>query len=443
MLNLTSAQKETLSSTLQKLIDKAVVQDVAPGLQCAVFDEENVFFHGVSGLSSTSVEVPPHGKSLEKDTILTLASCSKLPLSIITLRVLERKQTTVGFGLEHLDDHDKLATVLPEISRKSGSLLTQIIDGFEDKLGPDKKKVLKLRPAKEKITLRMLLTHTSGMGYEWNHPLLSELCNPKDGSTPHKQMPFITGKLEDFELPLLFEPGKGYGTSPDWIGQFLVRATGKTFRQLFIENILQPLDIPLTEMDTWLSPTLESNFSQFHIRLGEKTYMQSPFKPYSTEHAPPPGHGCYASACMYGNLPAYLRVLRAVLKKDIRLLQKETWNRAIVDDLGPRGLKLPVPEWITPDPRFSLDVVSFFRTVIPNNVGVNLLQAKVTLSPTISGMSKGTIGWAGATNMYWFIDYERGFGGVIGTQLFPFMDGPILKTRDEFEKILYDIIGRR
>lgn len=57
-------------------------------------------------------------------------------------------------------------------------------------------------------------------------------------------------------------------------------------------------------------------------------------------------------------------------------------------------------------------------------------------------MSAGTIGWAGATNMFWFVDFERGLGGVIGAQFFPFMHESILRTRDEFEKTLYDILGR-
>lgn len=83
--------------------------------------------------------------------------------------------------------------------------------------------------------------------------------------------------------------------------------------------------------------------------------MQSPFRPYSTENAPPPGHACYASACMYGSLPAYLKVLQAVLRRDTRLLRSETWIRAIVDDIGPRGLKVPIPEWKSPDPRFSVE----------------------------------------------------------------------------------------
>lgn len=146
-----------------------------------------------------------------------------------------------------------------------------------------------------------------------------------------------------------------YGTSPDWLGEFLVRSTGKPLRQLFVENISQPLDISQSHLDTWLSPALESNFSQFHIRVAEKTYVQSPFKPYSTEGAPPPGHACYASGCMYGTFPAYIKILQAVLGKDKRLLRKETWNRAIIDDIGPRGIKLPVPEWKSPDPRFSLE----------------------------------------------------------------------------------------
>lgn len=74
-----------------------------------------------------------------------IASCTKLLTAICAIQCIER-------GLLNLEDD--ISTVLPEWKTRN------VLVGFEEGVG---KPIL--REAKGIITLRMLLTHSSGMGY--------------------------------------------------------------------------------------------------------------------------------------------------------------------------------------------------------------------------------------------------------------------------------------
>lgn len=161
---------------LQTLLDNAVREGVSPGLQCVAFHKDQVIFNGVSGFASIPSQSNPTGKPMTKSTILWLASCTKLIISLLALHVLD-KGLVDGISLDDLDNPDALAKVVPEFAPGSGSLVTKIIEGFEDDLSLDGKKIMKLRDAKNRVTLRHLMTHSSGMGYPGTDPLLWELVS--------------------------------------------------------------------------------------------------------------------------------------------------------------------------------------------------------------------------------------------------------------------------
>lgn len=93
---------------------------------------------------------------LTPDTTMWIASCTKLMTAIASMQCVER-------GLLNLDDD--VSSILPEWENP------QILVGFEDDSG---KPILK--DAKNKLTLRMLLTHQSGLGYGFMHPDLTRYC---------------------------------------------------------------------------------------------------------------------------------------------------------------------------------------------------------------------------------------------------------------------------
>jgi CubicO group peptidase (beta-lactamase class C family) len=92
-----------------------------------------------------------------------IASCTKLMTAISVLQCVEK-------GLLSLDDD--ISTVLSEWKNRG------ILLGFEEGTG---KPIL--QETKGKITVRMLLTHQSGMGYTFTDPKLEQFVkyNKRNG----------------------------------------------------------------------------------------------------------------------------------------------------------------------------------------------------------------------------------------------------------------------
>lgn len=158
-----------IASQFQKLFDDATTNVVVPGAQFVVFNKDEILVNGVSGYSKLPTDDDPVGARMRVDDIHRIASAGKIAVAVLVLIVLERKLAPNGMGLDDLDDHDKLVELLPEFKKRGGSLVTKIITGFEPELSKDGRKVPILKDADEGITMRMLLTHTAGLGTNVSH----------------------------------------------------------------------------------------------------------------------------------------------------------------------------------------------------------------------------------------------------------------------------------
>jgi CubicO group peptidase (beta-lactamase class C family) len=85
------------------------------------------------------------------------------------------------------------------------------------------------RPATRAITIRQLLTHTSGIGYAWSDPGLA-LVQRKTGTA-------------DLDLPLVHEPGEKwtYGASTRVLGLVIEKISGQPVDVFLRARILGPL----------------------------------------------------------------------------------------------------------------------------------------------------------------------------------------------------------
>src|SRR5258707_11373834 len=98
---------------------------------------------------------------------------------------------------------ERIGKVLPELAAP------RVLGGFDSAGAP------RLRSAKRPITLRHLLTHTAGFGYEmWNPELIRYVAATGMPS-------LMTGKLAVLRAPLVFDPGDRweYGINIDWVGR--------------------------------------------------------------------------------------------------------------------------------------------------------------------------------------------------------------------------------
>jgi CubicO group peptidase (beta-lactamase class C family) len=197
-------------------------------------DGEELFAHS-AGKRGVATSEP-----MTLDSIFWIASCTKLLTGIACMQLVEE-------GILRLDDGEQVEQLLPELKdlqvlRPDGS--------FEAK--------------KNKITLRMLLSHTAGFGYTFFSERL------RDWSFPAGVDEF-SGRFEDIKLPLLFQPGEGweYGVGIDWAGVALERASGLTLNDFLQKRVFGPLGI--TDMSMIPNSDMRSRVAYMHQREADGT----------------------------------------------------------------------------------------------------------------------------------------------------------------------------
>ena len=138
------------------------------------------------------------------------------------------------------------------------------------------------------------------------------------------------------------------------------------------------------------------------------------------------GHGSY------GTIQDYGRFVTAWLNDGAGVLKPATAQMALQNHIGsialPSMMKSAIPD-------LSNDVPGL---PVPQNwgLGFHLTQAD------LPGMrSRGTGDWAGLFNSFYWIDRNKGVGGVLMTQVLPFFDMPVIETLMGFEMAVYQQVG--
>src|SRR5205085_11385631 len=118
-------------------------------------------------------------------------------------------------GLLGLDD--PLVRYLPDYTQP------EVVASFDQTTGK-----ATTRPARGPITIRQLLTHTSGIAYPFDDPVLAAL--QEQGT-------------RDADLPLVHDPGEKwtYGSSTQLLGRVVERQSGRLLDDFFRTRIFGPL----------------------------------------------------------------------------------------------------------------------------------------------------------------------------------------------------------
>src|SRR4029434_8457331 len=188
----------------------------------------------------------------------------------------------------------------------------QVCEGFDADGRP------RLRPPRRPITLRHLLTHTSGFVYNiWNETLARYQAT----QPPPTRVP---GRNVSLELPLAFDPGERgeCGIGIDGAGVLVEVVSGQRLGAYFDEHILGPLGMASTSFA--LSNNQLERRATLHARTADGLSPTRSFMPDKPEFD---GGG----GGLNSTVPDYLQFVQM-------LLHGGTWNGATI--LAPETVSL-------------------------------------------------------------------------------------------------------
>jgi methyl acetate hydrolase len=376
--------KPAHSEEIDKALQAKIGAEEIPGVVAMAANEQLVVYEGAFGFRDIAA-----ASRMSADTIFRVASMVKLLTSVAALQLVERGKL-------------KLDEPAGNIDPTLGS--AQVLAGF------DAKGVPQLRPAQKPITLRNLLTHTSGFSYLLWDPNVVRYLKVARRNPAFPRM------------PLMFEPGSrwAYGGSLDRVGRMVETAGGQSLDRYFSDHITGPLGMS----DTGFSLTGKQRERQaiLHVRDATGKLLPRPLEKPNVPKVFSGGGGIYSTA------PDYLTLLQALLNggrlRETSILRPETVALISENQIG--NLEAGILK--TTNPALSNDV-DFFP-------GIQLrwgLGHMINIDPVPGGRKAGSLTWAGLFNTYYWIDPTMRIAGVIMMQILPFADRQALKAYRQFE----------
>ena len=202
----TSAQNRLPASAEIDAYLTGVVRDTRiPGIVALVVDADRVVYTGAFGRQNVAAGVP-----MAEDSIFRIASMTKPVTSVAVMMLVQEGD----IGLD-----DPVSDYLPAFEDK------QVIENFNPA-----DKTYTTRPAARPMTVRHLLTHTSGLGYAFSNHTLAALVGAEPGASVTR-------------FPLLHDPGARwtYGESTRVLGTLVEEVSGQALDEFLSERIFVPL----------------------------------------------------------------------------------------------------------------------------------------------------------------------------------------------------------
>jgi methyl acetate hydrolase len=390
---------DRLKRSLDELFHTAVESGDLVGGVAMAGTAEQVLYQGAFGCRDRET-----GDKTAIDNVFMLASLTKTVTAVAAMQLVER-------GMLGLDD--PIGSVLPQLAHPD------VLEGFADDGTPI------LRPARQQITLRRLLSHTSGLGHEiWDASLLryQEMTGtPGLGSRTNASL----------NMPLLSEPGEQwrYSIGLEWTSKAIEAATGMTFGDYLRDNIFQPLGM----LDTGFGilPQHTGRLSSVYQR--EEGGALRPI-----DFAILPGEYESGGGGLYGTAPDFFRFLSLFLNQgrvgSVEILSPETVKLMNQNQIGELA--------VTPMRAAQTTLSSDFELYpgMPKGWG---LSGMITKEAGPNGRSPGSVAWGGLANCYFWLDPIENVAALFLTQILPFGDSRILEILGNFERELYRELGQR
>jgi len=389
----TAGLSEDRLADITSLMQEQVDDDKIAGAVAAVARRGKIAYMKSIGKQDIEADI-----DMSSDTIFRIASMTK-PITSVAVMMLYDE------GAIRLDD--PLSKYIPEFANATV-------------LAPDGQDPV---PARLPITIKHLLTHTSGLTYHWN-PRLGPMY--KEAGITHGLLPddsTLAVKMEKLaSIPLLYQPGEAweYGLSIDVLGRVIEVVSGKTLEEFFEQRIFEPLGmddthffIPPEKMDR-LAAVYAPKPGGGLKRLDSEPVVEGSLV-YSADH-PYTGQRRYFSGGggLCSTVGDYLRFCQMLL------------NRGELD--GKRLLKPGTVRLMTRDHVGKLSKGQGF------GLGFSVARNK----KETGGLDcVGSYGWGGFWYTTFFVDPEKKLIGICMGQLHPEGNATLNK---QFKRLVYQAV---
>jgi CubicO group peptidase (beta-lactamase class C family) len=368
---------------VNQLMDSAMQASDLPALVAIAVNQKGqklTYTYGKAIWQENEPVTPQH--------IFRIYSMTKLVTSIAAMQLVER-------GLIGLDDD--LAVLLPEMAK-----IPILSNG-------------QLAEAKNSITLRHLLSHTSGFGYT---------------STSETLAKFDKTNWKYRDLPRVFESGTQflYGTSTDWVGRLVEKLSNLSLEEYFSKHITAPLQMNRTFFN------VPDSLKTLIVSCGNRgADGKQPLKELPDRIPKNPVKEYGGGGGLYSSPDDYTKLLQCLLNGGsvgkFRLLKKKTIQAMTQNHIG--------------DITIDVSNAYFVPSACCDFRGLILKSSKWGLAWQIDTEEKpyrrkaGTVLWGGLMNTYFYIDYQSGIAVSIYSQHLPFNHPATIRLLDRFSEIVY------
>ncbi len=361
--------------------------------------------HGeVVHFAATGLRDRERSAPLRRDTIFRIYSMTKPITSVAVMMLVERGQLLLG---------DPVSKYLPELAgmkvlRTPESPLDDVV------------------PAPREMTVRDLLTHTSGLASS-----LPGVGTPKaiEAAYLEADLRGSQTKLAPREwltrlarVPLVHPPGTKflYGVSTDVLGQLVAVVSGRPFEDFLREEIFEPLRMS----DTAFFVPAEKR-DRFAASYGPAPGggLALVDAPETSRYLEPPAFPSGAGG-LVSTIDDYLRFAEMLRRggelEGVRLLSRKSVELMTTNHLTDEERDVPMLTGWFPGQGFGL--------------GFSVVEA---LAPGATLGSPGQYGWGGAAGTYFWVDPEEELVAILMIQLYPPGGIPIVP---EFKNGVYQAI---
>ena len=386
--SLSPAGEQAIDALLHDKVDAGV-----PAIAVVVVNARQQLFLGAAGQRDLAAHAP-----LAADAIFRIASMTKPITSLAAMMLVEAGQL-------HLDD--PVSKYLPEFAG------VRVLTTFNDADG-----TFESRPPARPVTIRHLLTHTSGIAYGFVDRRLATIDN---------------GKRTRAELPLLHDPGDRftYGPSTAVLGNVVEKITGRPLDEFFKTRIFDPLG--MVDTSYTVPADKHDRVVTLHAR-SDGALAERPNRPTIAATVAGDG-GLLSTAADYGRfMQLFLNGGRAGA---VRLVNESTIRQMMSNQIG----RVLVERQPSTDPSLAKPF-PFGGGKDKFGFGFQIEAASATQGN--SGLrAPGSGSWGGIDNTHFWIDPRTGVAAAVLMQMLPYYDEAAIDVLRSVERLVYQHVRAR